>query len=82
MAFSPDGQLLVCISRDKVVTLWDLKTKERILKIDNEEPVEELPFSIDGSYLSIQVKGHQSPNISLNYSSPIAHPCYISAETR
>ena len=50
IVFSPDCQFLACVSIDKVVRFWDLKTKEKIRKIDNEEPAEELPLSSDGSY--------------------------------
>lgn len=52
IAFSPDGAVLAGGSRQGLVTLWDLKTKQEIGKVKgHQKSITSLVFSPDGQFL-------------------------------
>jgi len=51
IAFSPDGQLIACTSNDKAVRVRDIEADKEIQESYTEEPIKELSFSADGSFL-------------------------------
>jgi WD40 repeat protein len=54
LAFSPDGRTLASTSLDKTLKLWNMATGRILVTLAEGEPLENLAFSQDGTWLGVE----------------------------